>query len=109
MAISSSGNTAGGTAPIFHETWRRYICSALLYHQQQSKTLRSLATPCPTHVTGSTSMYDFLQAILTLPADLGITAADAHAKASISELTEGRSELVCLALWMMAERSEVCK
>ena len=54
-------------------------------------------------------MYDFLQAILTLPADLGITAADAHAKASISELTEGRSELVCLALWMMAERSEVCK
>ena len=44
---------------------------------------------------------------MALPADLGITAADAHAKAAISGLTEGRSERVCLALWLMAERSEV--
>ena len=61
----------------------------------------------PAHVTGIKRTRIFLQAVLSLPADLGITAADAHAKASISELTEGRSELVCLALWIMAERSEV--
>ncbi len=49
-----------------------------------------------------------MQVILELAADLGITAADAHADPAISELTEGRSELVCLALWLISERGKVC-
>lgn len=48
-----------------------------------------------------------MQILLELSADLGITATDAHADPSISEITEARSELVCLALWLMMERSKV--
>lgn len=44
---------------------------------------------------------------MELAADLGITATDAHADPALSELTEGRSELVCLALWLVLERSKV--
>lgn len=49
----------------------------------------------------------YLQVILELSADLGITATDAHSDSTLAEITEGRSELVCLALWLMLERSRV--
>ena len=58
--------------------------------------LSEISMQCPTQV------------ILELAADLGITASDAHADPAISELTESRSELVCLALWLIQERSKVC-
>lgn len=44
---------------------------------------------------------------MELSADLGITATDANSDPAISELTKGRSELVCLALWLIMERSKV--
>ncbi|KAK9824456.1 hypothetical protein WJX72_010403 [[Myrmecia] bisecta] len=46
------------------------------------------------------------EVILDLPGDLAITGVDADNHPLISTVAEGRSELVKLALWLMAERSQ---
>ncbi|CAD7695760.1 unnamed protein product [Ostreobium quekettii] len=45
------------------------------------------------------------EVVLQIPGDVAVTAADAAGNEDIGELTTGRSPLVCMALWLMAEQS----
>ena len=47
------------------------------------------------------------QILLEIPGDLGVTSVDVEKAPALARLAEGRSELVGLALWLMAERAKV--
>lgn len=49
-----------------------------------------------------------LQVVLSLPGDAAVTQADVTACPACSQLAEGRSELVGLALWLASQRAQVC-
>ena len=48
-----------------------------------------------------------LQVVLSLPGDAAVTQADVAACPACSQLAEGRSELVGLALWLVSQRAQV--
>lgn len=58
-------------------------------------------TPCCCATTPA------LQVLLEIPGDLGITSVDVEKNPALAALAAGRSELVGLALWLMAERAKV--
>lgn len=45
--------------------------------------------------------------VLSIPGDSAVTQADVAACPASSQLAEGRSELVGLALWLAVQRSQV--
>lgn len=47
------------------------------------------------------------EAVLAVPGDLAITSVDVGKVAELAALTEGRSELVGLSLWLLQERAKV--
>lgn len=44
---------------------------------------------------------------MEVPGELGITAVDAQKHEHVGQLAQGRSELIQLGLWLMAERKKV--
>jgi hypothetical protein len=50
-----------------------------------------------------------MQAMCQLPQDVAITAVDAHSHPLVGELTAQKGEITSIALWLLAERSQVSK
>ena len=49
----------------------------------------------------------FVQILLSIPGDVAVTREDVAAEAACAQLASGRSELVGLALWLIAQRCKV--
>lgn len=49
--------------------------------------------------------FDIDQVVFEIPGDICVTAEDASEHPVVGELAQSRSEVVALALWLMAERS----
>lgn len=47
----------------------------------------------------------FLQLVYEIPGDVSVTLVDANEHPIVGPVIEGRSELIALSLWLMAERS----
>ena len=50
-----------------------------------------------------------MQALLEIPGDFAVSDADVAGHPVVSQLAEGRSQLIGLALWLMAEQALVRK
>lgn len=62
---------------------------------------------CFRQKTAMDSVFWGGQVLLEVPGELGITAVDAKKHEDVGPLAEGRSELIQLGLWLMAERKKV--
>ena len=69
-------------------------CKSLLLHQQS-------------YLWSLTAKFCGSQTLLSIPGDLAVTKEDVAADSACSHLASDRSELIGLALWLIAQRSKV--